>query len=57
MALLDRSRRQPRNPRRAVLAGSPAFPASASAEAPADEKPKKRTARKKASPKPEAKDE
>lgn len=52
-----RSRKQPKNPRRAVLAGSPAFPKQAEPVVEAvEDKPKKRTARKRA-PKSEAKDE
>jgi hypothetical protein len=56
MALLDRNRRSPKSPRRAVLAGSPAFPApKADPVLEADDKPKKRAARKRA-PKSETTD-
>ena len=56
MAILERKRPEPKSPRRVTLAGSPAFPTPPAAEVEADEKPKKRTARKRA-PKSEAKDE
>ena len=56
MANFERVRREPKTPRRAVLAGSPSFPAQPTADEPAgDEQPKKRATRKKA-PKAESDD-
>jgi hypothetical protein len=58
MPLLDRSRRSPKVSRRAVLAGSPAFPAPKPAETvEGDDKPKKRATRKRAAKKAEGSDE
>jgi hypothetical protein len=57
MPAIDRTRPQPKSPRRAVLAGSPAFPAAPVAdEAPEAVEAPKKAARKRA-PKSEVTDE